>query len=319
MHSDEPARRLERYKAIVDQLRTRSSFALPDIHAACGYERPHFVTRVVNELVDGGWILREPGPDATDDSLRWNTGRGPFPAEQWLDEKIFGTQLKSEPENSRPRERLIDDGAGELSLAELLAVLIRSGRPGESAIAAGAKLANRYQHRLHDLAHASRSELKEISKAIEKTAWCQIMAGIELGRRIEATTPRTDKERITTPQDARNYCERQFRRLASDGLQEEFHIVTLSTKHEPIDAHRITVGTLDSSLVHPREVFRPAIKDAAAAVLLVHNHPSGDPTPSKEDFAVTRRLESAGDLLGIKVLDHIVLGDRRSVSIRELM
>jgi DNA repair protein RadC len=126
-------------------------------------------------------------------------------------------------------------------------------------------------------------------------------------------------ERITTPAQARAWCRERFARLASDGVQEEFHIVTLNTKHEVLTTYPITVGTLDASLVHPREVFRPAIKDAAAAVILVHNHPSGDPTPSREDLAVTRRLDSAGDLLGIKVLDHIVLGRDSAVSIRELL
>ena len=94
--------------------------------------------------------------------------------------------------------------------------------------------------------------------------------------------------------------------------------MTLDTKNQVIDTHQITVGTLDASLVHPREVFRPAIKDAASSIILLHNHPSGDPTPSPEDHAVTRRLESSGKTLGIDVLDHIVLGRNSAVSIREV-
>ena len=107
-------------------------------------------------------------------------------------------------------------------------------------------------------------------------------------------------------------------RLITDAHREEFHIVCLDTKNQVIDCHQISVGTLDASLVHPREVFRPAIKDAASSIILLHNHPSGDPTPSREDHAVTRRLEEAGGIVGIDVLDHIVLGAFRSVSIREL-
>jgi DNA repair protein RadC len=152
---------------------------------------------------------------------------------------------------------------------------------------------------------------------VEKTAWCQIMAGIELGRRIATLSDPLAVTRITSAKDAIDFCGRRFARLATDSRQEEFHIVSLDTKNQVIDTHAITVGTLDASLVHPREVFRPAIKNAAASVILVHNHPSGDATPSTEDLAVTRRLESAGELLGIKVLDHIVLGANSAISIRE--
>ena len=102
-----------------------------------------------------------------------------------------------------------------------------------------------------------------------------------------------------------------------EGKQEEFHIVTLDTKNQVLDTHCITVGTLDASLVHPREVFRAAIKDAASSIILVHNHPSGDPTPSREDIAVTQRLTESGKTLGIDVLDHVVLGRSGSVSIQE--
>ena len=145
------------------------------------------------------------------------------------------------------------------------------------------------------------------------------MAGIELGRRIAAVESSCEEPamKITSTKLAIAYCVREFARLAHDAVQEEFHIVTLDTKHKPIRTHEITVGTLDASLVHPREVFRPAIRDAASAVLLVHNHPSGDPTPSREDYQVTNQLTEAGKLLGINVLDHIIVARQRSLSIRE--
>ncbi len=135
------------------------------------------------------------------------------------------------------------------------------------------------------------------------------MAGIELGRRIAALRDQgvAAALRISSCDDAIAYCMRVFARLACDAKQEEFHIVTLDTQLAPIAHHRITVGTLDASLVHPREVFRAAIRDAASAIILVHNHPSGDPTPSPEDRAVTRKLKEAGELIGIRVLDHIVV------------
>ncbi len=132
--------------------------------------------------------------------------------------------------------------------------------------------------------------MKEVSRVVSVTAYCQIMAGIELGRRV-AEAMRAEREppmKINSSTAAIEFCRRTFARLAADRRQEEFHIVTLDTKLFPIRTHQITVGTLDASLVHPREVFRAAIRDAASSVLLVHNHPSGDPTPSREDFEVTQ-------------------------------
>jgi DNA repair protein RadC len=299
----------------MERLLTLRTFGLKDVQRVCNDERPAFVTRLVNDLVECGWIVREGKSPAQ--TYRWNDGRGQFSSDRWLDEKLAGTQIKESPRQDRPRERLVAVGARDLRVAELLAILIRSGRPGESAIMAGEKLAREYQHRLLDLPSAGRAELKAISPAVELTAWCQIMAGIELGRRIAAVADQSAVARITSAGDAIDFCRRHFCRLSSDARKEEFHVVTLNTKNHVIDTHAITVGTLDASLIHPREVFRPAIKDAAASVILVHNHPSGDATPSKEDVAVTRRLESAGELLGIKVLDHIILGGSSATSICE--
>ena len=159
--------------------------------------------------------------------------------------------------------------------------------------------------------------MKSISPAIEVTAYCQIMAGIELGRRVAEVASERKTVKILSSSEAIEFCESAFSRLMIDAKQEEFHIVTLDTKNQLISTHQITVGTLDASLVHPREVFRAAIKDAASSIILVHNHPSGDPTPSREDFAVTKRLEESGKTIGIEVLDHIVLGAFQSISIRE--
>ena len=198
-------------------------------------------------------------------------------------------------------------------------MLVRSGRPGESAVAAGRKLARAYGERLTALPDAGRAELKEVSRAVDVTAYCQILAGVELGRRVQAARAaagEAEVEAITSTDAALRFCRRRFARLAADGVQEEFHVVTLDTKHQVIATHRVTVGLLDSSLVHPREVFRVAIRDAAAAVLLVHNHPSGNPRPSPEDHAVTERLRTAGQTLGIDVLDHVVVARGGCVSLR---
>ena len=309
-------KRYLRYKAVIDCAVERSEFELNDVKQACADEQPGFVTRVVNELEQTGWIIREQVCDQL--AYRWNPARE-FSVNTWLDEKLFGSQIKESPEQDRPRERLLTKGVEQLTNAELIAILVRSGRPGESAVMAGQKVAKTFDGRLEDLPGAGRGELKAISCAVEKTAFCQIMAGIELGRRVAAQSDDTLTAKISSSAEAIEFCKNHFARLVSDGKQEEFHIVTLDTKNQVIDTHQVTVGTLDASLVHPREVFRPAIKDAASSIILVHNHPSGDPTPSREDIAVTRRLTESGKTLGIDVLDHIVLGQPSSVSIQETM
>ena len=170
------------------------------------------------------------------------------------------------------------------------------------------------EFRLECLAGAHQRELGLTDSQFEK-----LSAAIELGKRVvEAESEFSISKGITSSSDAIEFCKNHFWRLIQSGHQEEFHIVTLNTKNRVIGTHRITVGTLDASLVHPREVFRKAIQDTASSILLVHNHPSGDPNPSKEDFAVTRRLDEVGGIVGIDVLDHIVLGLCDCISIREV-
>lgn len=310
-------RRYQRYQLILAATLDQDEFALDDIKNACAEERPAFVTRVVGELRKEGWL------DCTGTKsrpiFRWSERRREFSGASWVKSKVYGAQIPLAPAEDRPRERLLAHGAAELRTAELLAILVRSGRPGESALQAGEKIAARYRDDLAGLADAGRGELKDASPAVGESAYCQIMAGIELGRRIaESAQPREQRSgRIKSTADALAYCRNAFDRLVADGKQEEFHIVTLSTKNEVIQPHRISVGLLDQSAVHPREVFRPAIRDAAKSVILVHNHPSGDPTPSDQDIKVTRRLEGAGDTVGISVLDHIIVARNGAVSVRE--
>lgn len=315
-HKKTKQQRSDRYLSILTSISRLKSFDLPSAKDSCD-DRPFFVTRVVNELVKDGWLIRETGARRGRENYQWNSGRGRFDREEWVANKVDGARVKATPPQERPRERLLQSGAESLSDSQLLAILIRSGRPGESAVMAGEKLAKAYSSNLTLLSSASPNELKEISPAVANAAFCQIQAGIELGRRIAALAKETATLRIGGSQDAIDFCQRRFARLIEDGKQEEFHVVTLDTKNQIIDSHQVTVGTLDASLVHPREVFRVAIKDAASSVILVHNHPSGDPTPSREDYAVTDRLTESGKLLGIDVLDHIVLGKPKCLSIRE--
>tara|TARA_R110002111_G_scaffold89839_1_gene140007 strand:- start:123 stop:731 length:609 start_codon:yes stop_codon:yes gene_type:complete len=163
------------------------------------------------------------------------------------------------------------------------------------------------------------SEIVQASQAelgLTDIAYNQLMAGVEIGKRVSEVKANYNAK-ITSTHQAVEFCQCHFSRLIAEGLQEEFHIVTLDTKHRMINSHQITIGTLDASLVHPREVFRPAIRDASSAILLAHNHPSGDPTPSREDRTVTERCTQAGNLLGITVLDHIILAKEGCLSIRE--
>ena len=309
--------RIQRYRRVIAAAASRRSFVLNEILEDCSTESAEWVRQVVDELTIQGWLVCGRQGDQT--VFRWNVKRGEFDAETWLSRRLVGTQIKSTPAEDRPRERLLRMGAAQLRTAELLAILIRSGRSGESALQGGEILANQFANNLDRLPDAGPQELSRISRTIGETAFCQIMAGVELGRRVaEASTSTNAQTKISSAQQAVEFCERHFARLISDGNREEFHIVTLNTKNHVIATHQISVGTLDSSLVHPREVFRPAIKDAAASIILVHNHPSGDPTPSPEDLRVTSRLDEAGRNLGINVLDHIVLGSFRSISIREL-
>lgn len=306
--------RYQRYLPIVQFVSSQRQFDLAAVKDACRDQRPALVTRIVNELLEQGWLIQE----SDENTYSWNSGRGPFSAESWLKQKLFSNQVKAAPQGDRPRERLLKLGAEQLRDAELIAILIRSGRPGESAVEAGQKIAQQFAGRWEQLPAAGRGELESISPAVQATAYCQIMAGIELGRRVAAAGGETLlPEKIAGSCEAIAFCRDHFSRLSIDARQEEFHIVTLDTKNRVIDTHCITVGTLDASLVHPREVFRPAIKDSAAAIILVHNHPSGDPTPSPQDLAVTRRLEESGKSLGIEVLDHIIVARTGAVSIRE--
>ena len=308
--------RRNRYGKVMVPICKREEFTLDEIKLACWEEKPVFITRIVRELERGG-VLQSVQEDSRT-CFRWREDREQFSASRWIENRICGMQVTNSPVSQRPREKLLSRGAADLETSELLAILIRSGLPGESAVQAGQKLANRFADELPKLPDASMPEMAGISVAVKKTAFCQIMAGIELGRRVvQAEEDQGSPYKIGGSVDAIRFCQSHFARLAAEGTQEEFHTVTLDTRHQVISTHRVTVGTLNSSLVHPREVFRPAIRDAAAAVILVHNHPSGDPTPSPEDFAVTKQLERAGGVIDIKVLDHIIVAADEAVSVRE--
>jgi DNA repair protein RadC len=308
------ANRYARIENVLGVLRAHDSFTLAQLKAKVPQERPAFVTRVVRQLMREGYLRADEGG-----TFSWAVAACDFPAVAWLEGKVYGPQLPQTPAADRPRERLLAHGAAALRTAELLAILIRSGRPGESSLQAGEKVTARYGEHLERLAQAGPGDLKAVTLAVGETAYCQIQAGIELGRRVaQAQGDRQPPAlRLLGSADALHFCRERFARLASDGAQEEFYVVCLDTKNQVLGTHRVGVGILDRSLIHPREVFRPAIADAAKAVLLVHNHPSGDPTPCDDDLVLTARLEEAGKTLGIGVRDHVVVARNGAASIRE--
>ncbi|SDX40553.1 DNA repair protein RadC [Paenibacillus sp. CF384] len=218
--------------------------------------------------------------------------------------------LKDIPTTERPRERMMTAGAEALSHAELLAILIRTGTKRESAVLLASRILGQCGN-LHGLVDMSIAEMTKI-RGIGTAKAIQLRAGIELGRRI-ARSQQGELPTIRKPADAASLLMEELRYLK----QEHFICLFLNTKNQVILKETLSIGTLNATLVHPREVFRAAIKCSSASLICIHNHPSGDPTPSSEDIALTQRLIEAGELVGIDVLDHLVIGDNRFISLKE--
>ncbi|GKU75722.1 DNA repair protein RadC [Paenibacillus sp. L3-i20] len=220
------------------------------------------------------------------------------------------SNMRDVPHEERPRERMMRYGAESLSHAELLAILLRTGTQRQSAVhLAGAIL--KQCGNLRNLMDMSMDELTAI-RGIGPAKALQLRAGIELGRRI-TKSKLGDLVTVRRPKDAADYVMEDLRYLK----KEHFVCLFLNTKNHIIARETLSMGTLNASLVHPREVFRAAIKCSSASIICAHNHPSGDPTPSPEDISLTKRLAEAGQLVGIEVLDHLVIGDGRFVSLKE--
>jgi DNA repair protein RadC len=224
----------------------------------------------------------------------------------------YHVRIREIPSDERPRERLIRYGADSLSTAELLAILLRTGTEQRSAVGlADHLLSSACFGSLRGVANATVEEMAQVH-GIGPAKAAQIKAAIEFGRRLVAASPE-ERTKIRSPQDVYNLLGPTLR----DERREHFIALLLDTKGGVFRQCTVSVGDLSSSLVHPREVFTEAVRRSAASIIVAHNHPSGDPTPSPEDIAVTRRLVEAGELLGIELLDHIVIGDSRWVSLRE--
>lgn len=223
-------------------------------------------------------------------------------------EKTF--RIVDLPECERPRERLLRYGEESLTNAELLAIILRTGSCNENILS----LCNRIISESGGLNGLFSSDIKDFKKlkGIGDAKACQLLALVELSKRFK--TFRSGNEyKITKPKDAADYIMEDMRYLDKEYLK----IIILNTKNIVTSVKDVSIGSLNSSIVHPREVFKEAIKNSSASIIICHNHPSGDPTPSSEDINVTNRLKESGKLLGIDVLDHIIIGNGVYVSLKE--
>ena len=226
-------------------------------------------------------------------------------------------RIKDLPQSERPRERLIANGADALKNAELIAILLRTGLQGRSAIQVAEHLLQKFGS-LDELARAPLDTLRQV-KGVGRAKAIALHSAFTLARRMAQELQR-ELPVLDTPDRVADLLREENRRYDV----EHFQVVLLNTRRKLIRIEHISQGTLDTLLVHPREVFRPAISANAAAIILAHNHPSGDPTPSEADVKVTRDIIRAGQIVKIDVLDHIILGrktEARSkdfVSLREL-
>ena len=216
------------------------------------------------------------------------------------------------PVDERPRERLLALGPGFLSNAELLAIVLRNGSKERSALQLAQDILSLYKDDgVSALGRMTAGELMCL-QGIGSAKAAEVMAAVELGKRLNAHIAR-QRAMGTCPEDAADYAMPRFR--YED--REHFAVILLNVKNHILSMPVISVGSLTASVVHPREVFKAAIQQAAASIILVHNHPSGDPTPSKEDIEVTARMVQVGRVMDIPVLDHIILGNDNYISLKE--
>lgn len=226
----------------------------------------------------------------------------------------YRLRMKDIPVNERPYEKLEKYGPETLSNAELLAIVIRTGSVEETSVSLAQRVLSLSENNgglafLHDL---SVEELRK-TRGIGKVKALQIKAVMELSKRASASLINNNRVTIKSPVEVSTLLMEEMRHLK----KEVFKIILLNTKNHIIKYLNVSVGSLNSSIVHPREVFSEAVKVGCSGMLLAHNHPSGDPEPSREDIETTQRLVNAGNILGIKVLDHVIIGDGRYISFKE--
>ena len=227
-----------------------------------------------------------------------------------MPDPIRSTSVHEMPEEERPRERLAQAGPEALRDAELLAILFRTGTRQLGAVALAEKVLRHFGG-LRKVARASLEELQQVD-GIGKVKAIEIKAALELGKRLAAFTER-DRPKISGAADIADLLMVQFKEYE----HEVFKCVLLNTKNEVLKTVDISHGGLDGTMAVPRDVFKQAVREGASAVILCHNHPSGDPEPSRQDIDLTKRLVDSGELLGVRVLDHVIFGDGRYVGLND--
>ena len=218
--------------------------------------------------------------------------------------------IRDLPASERPRERLLNLGTEALSSQEILALILGRGIAGESVIVTAQRLLSEFGN-LKGISSASIEDLSDV-RGIGTAKAAQIKAAFELGRRIDEYAYDPPKKAITNPDEAVKLVKNRLK----DKKKEYFLAILLNSRNQPINVTQISVGSLDASIVHPREVFKEAISASAASVILVHNHPSGDAAPSDEDIQITKRFKESGEIIGINVFDHIIYADKNFISLK---
>lgn len=227
-----------------------------------------------------------------------------------IETTLLNMKIHDVHEADRPRERLLRQGAKSLSNQELIAILLGTGTKHESVLAVANRVLLTFE-KLHNLKFATLEEMTEI-KGIGEAKAVLLLAAIELGRRL-ASKEGEQRFTIRSPEDAANFLMQDMTSLQ----QEHFVCLFLNVKNQILHKKTIFVGSLNASIVHPREIFREAVKRSAASIICAHNHPSGVPTPSPEDIDVTTRLYEAGKIVGVDLLDHVIIGDHQFISMKE--
>lgn len=222
----------------------------------------------------------------------------------------YNPMIRDMPADMRPRERLIGLGAGALSNSDLIAILLRTGVKGENVLS----LSNKLLSRLGGLSGLSEATIGDmcVLRGISEAKACQIVAAVELGKRAASMNPQ-NRPSIGSPEDVHNLVGLEMSQLS----QEKLRVLLLNTKNRVIAMRDVYQGTVNSASIRVSEILRPAVRENCPYMVVVHNHPSGDPTPSPEDILVTRRLNQSADMMDIELLDHIVIGQQSFVSMKQ--